>query len=75
MRKFEATEAMRKRLQAGLDLVFVRYHQNVDLAGELGVTKQAIHVWKKKGYIPMDRVKQVSRATGISPSKLRPDIF
>jgi len=75
MRKFEVTEAMARRLEKGLELVLVRYNQDVDLADKLGVTKQAIHVWKKKGYIPLDRVKQVSKVTGISPTKLRPDCY
>jgi DNA-binding transcriptional regulator YdaS (Cro superfamily) len=37
-----------------------------------GLTSQAVSGWKK---IPMGRVFEVSRVTGIPAHKLRPDVF
>ncbi|WP_127524656.1 Cro/CI family transcriptional regulator [Mesorhizobium sp. Z1-4] len=37
-----------------------------------GITPQAVSLWKK---VPVDRVIDVERITGISRHKLRPDIF
>lgn len=42
------------------------------LARELGVTRQAISDWP---VVPIDRLKDVEKFTGISREKLRPDIF
>jgi DNA-binding transcriptional regulator YdaS (Cro superfamily) len=43
-----------------------------ELAAKLGVTHGAISQWKK---VPAERLGDVSRATGIPPEELRPDIF
>lgn len=42
------------------------------LAAEIGVSPSAISMWDK---VPAERIGVVSRATGISPQELRPDIF
>ena len=42
------------------------------LAGDLGITPGAVAQWDK---VPAERLGDVSRATGISPEELRPDIF
>jgi DNA-binding transcriptional regulator YdaS (Cro superfamily) len=42
------------------------------LAGELGIARQAIYQWT---IIPVDRVKDIERITGIPRRELRPDIF
>jgi DNA-binding transcriptional regulator YdaS (Cro superfamily) len=42
------------------------------LAVELGVTAQAVHLWE---VVPIHRVLDVERITGISRRKLRPDFF
>jgi DNA-binding transcriptional regulator YdaS (Cro superfamily) len=42
------------------------------LAGKLGITPQAISQWKQ---IPLVRVLDIERATGISRHDLRPDFF
>lgn len=42
------------------------------LAASLNVTPGAISQWRK---VPADRLGDVSRATGIPPEELRPDIF
>lgn len=43
------------------------------LAEKLGVTRGALTHWADK--IPAERVREVSRLTGLPPSVLRPDIF
>lgn len=42
------------------------------LAGMLGITHGAISQWER---VPAERLGDVSRATGIPPEELRPDIF
>ena len=42
------------------------------LAAELGIARQAIYQWKR---VPIDRVVQIERITGVSRNELRPDIF
>lgn len=36
-----------------------------ELAAALGVTKQAISLWIKRGYVPTSRALQVHEVTGI----------
>lgn len=45
------------------------------LARMLGITDQAILKWRNKGEIPLSRVFDVERVTGIHRSVLRPDFF
>lgn len=45
------------------------------LADRLGVSRQLVSHWKKTGRIPVERLKAVEAASGISRRKLRPDIF
>lgn len=42
------------------------------LASSLGIARQAIYQWSR---IPVDRVADVERITGVSRTELRPDIF
>ena len=45
------------------------------LAGKLGITRQAVNQWKRKGQIPVERVREIERITGIPRVELRPDIY
>lgn len=36
-----------------------------ELATRMGVTRQAIHFFKKQGWVPRDRAQQISRLYGI----------
>lgn len=45
----------------------------IDLARLLDVDKSTVSRWSEDG-VPVHRVLQVERATGISRSKLRPDL-
>lgn len=46
-----------------------------NLAGSIGVTPQAITSWIRKGQVPVMRVLDVERATGVPRYELRPDIY
>ena len=39
------------------------------------VTPQILMGWKRRGQIPEDRVWQFSKATGIPPWEVRPDLY
>ncbi len=47
------------------------------LADLLGISRQAIHKWTTKGYVPLDRTHQIQEKLGpkITVKFLRPDIF
>lgn len=51
------------------------------MARELGVTRQSVIIWmarcrKDKNFLlPAERVPTISRATGMSPSAFRPDLW
>ena len=45
------------------------------LAASLGITPAAISQWRRKGMVPAERVLDVSAATGVAPSRIRPDIY
>jgi hypothetical protein len=42
------------------------------LAVKLGISAQAVHLWQ---LVPIARVLEVERITGISRRRLRPDLF
>lgn len=42
------------------------------LAALIGISPSAISMWEQ---VPAERIGDVSRATGIPPEELRPDIF
>ena len=46
--------------------------RRVELAMSLHITPSAISMWTR---VPGERLMDVSRATGISPADLRPDMF
>jgi DNA-binding transcriptional regulator YdaS (Cro superfamily) len=63
----------RTHRDAGVDLAIEAAGGVSQLARLLGVRKQAIYAgWRK---IPIHRIRQVSRITGIPREQLRPDIF
>jgi DNA-binding transcriptional regulator YdaS (Cro superfamily) len=43
------------------------------LAEEMGITRGAIHQWGDK--VPAERIGEIARITGLSPQRLRPDLF
>ena len=61
--------AMMNRLTEYLDEMRGR---RVELARAIGVHPSAISMWTR---VPGERLGQVSRATGIPPEELRPDLF
>ena len=56
----------------GMDLIRNKRGLMAELAQELGINRSAVAMWKR---VPAERVRDVERLTGISRSKLRPDIF
>ena len=45
------------------------------LARAVGVSPQAVQQWVDSGRVPLRRVLYVERATGVSRTRLRPDIY
>ena len=42
------------------------------VAALVGVSFQAVYQWKK---VPAEHVLKISKALGVSPKKIRPDVF
>lgn len=45
------------------------------LARALGITHAAVQQWQGRGHVPVERVLQVERITGIPREALRPDLY
>jgi DNA-binding transcriptional regulator YdaS (Cro superfamily) len=63
-----------KKRKVATGLVEIRQQKGLQskLARHLGVTRQAISDWP---VVPIDRLRDVEKFTGIPREKLRPDIF
>jgi DNA-binding transcriptional regulator YdaS (Cro superfamily) len=42
------------------------------LAQQLGISKQAIHKWRRA---PAERIVEIERVTGVERERLRPDLY
>lgn len=62
---------MSERLDPGL-LRVLELIKPVELARELGVTRSAVSQWER---VPLERVHDVARVTGLSAHDIRPDFF
>jgi DNA-binding transcriptional regulator YdaS (Cro superfamily) len=45
------------------------------LASKLGIGQGAVSNWVKAGRVPLKRVLEVERATGVARARLRPDLY
>ena len=59
-------------LRAAKAIAIERAGGPTKLARELGVSRQAIHLWKK---IPVEHVKAIAAITGLPTVALRPDLI
>lgn len=50
-------------------------NSQVALAEALGITQPAIAKWFRAGKVPLERVADIERITGIPREALRPDVF
>jgi len=61
------------KAEAALDLVKAKLGGNAGVASKLGaITPQAVSQWK---LVPVRRVLELERLSGVSRHDLRPDIF
>lgn len=58
-------------MSASLEKTFTALNRR-KLANELGISAQAISQWRR---VPVERVLEVERITGVSRHELRPDIY
>lgn len=45
------------------------------VALKLGIGYEAVRKWAKSGHVPAERVLSLESLTGVSRSKLRPDLY
>jgi hypothetical protein len=68
-------EQMRTAALEALSALRKRFKTYEAAASELGITRQALSDWRKKGRVSVARVREVSRLTGIPRERLRPDVY
>lgn len=56
-------------------LEYLRGRTQSELARAIGVTQGAVSHWIVAGQIPVKRVPQIAKITGIPLAELRPDVF
>jgi len=58
-------------------LAWMRAHSvtQSELAKSLGLTQGAVSQWVTHGAVPLRRVGEIARLTGLTPQSLRPDVF
>ncbi len=44
-------------------------------ATRIGVKRTTLAMWLNKGRVPATRIRQVCKATGLTPEQIRPDLF
>lgn len=66
---------MDQELASAVERVISKYGTLGATGDAFGLTAQAVMKWKSKGRIPLERVPDVERLTGISRHELRPDFF
>lgn len=68
---------MTKQLRQGcpLDLAIRAVGTASNLAERLGISQQAVSKWKLKGEIPLQRLPDVAKASGVPLKLLLPDDF
>lgn len=66
-----------KKTEAALKVCITTAGGPKQLADLLGVSRQAIHKWINKGYVPIERLHEIEEKLGkkFTPKFLRPDIF
>lgn len=61
---------------AGLDAAIAAAGGKAALARALNKSKSAISNWRRRdGAVPVSAVPHVTKATGVPPHELRPDLF
>lgn len=65
-------KSVKPKISKGLTQIRTSKGLQSKLARHLGVTRQAISAWP---VVPIDRLKDVEKFTGIPRETLRPDIF
>jgi len=58
-----------------VDQVFSAYGGASALARLIGISRTAVSLWRKQQRVPVTRVLEIERLTGIPRHKLRPDIY
>lgn len=53
-----------------VDELFAKAGGTKALAAELGVSRQALYLWRTRGYVPAGRLVQIERLYGIPRRKL-----
>ncbi len=58
-----------------VDRIIEAYGGAAALARRLGISRNAISDWRSKQRVPVERVLEIERLTGISRHEIRPDIY
>jgi DNA-binding transcriptional regulator YdaS (Cro superfamily) len=56
--------------KTGIQMAVEAAGSQTELAVMVGVAKQSLQEWVARGYVPLERVEQISGLTGVSKLKL-----
>lgn len=59
--------------EAGLLLALANVPSDIALARALNVSQPAIALWRRRGFVPIERVPAVEAITGVPRYRIRPD--
>jgi DNA-binding transcriptional regulator YdaS (Cro superfamily) len=60
-------------LNPDLEAFFATRGTQIAVSKALGVTKQSVNEWRKKGFVPSDRANDFEQFTGVPREKACPD--
>jgi len=61
---------MKKILMTGIEKAIEEAGGQFSLAEQLGVSQQVISAWKRKGWVPFNRITEISSQYGVLPINL-----
>lgn len=56
--------------RSGIEVAVEAAGGQAALAAKLGVTQQAISVWKVRGWVPLGRAVEIEQVTGVARARL-----
>jgi DNA-binding transcriptional regulator YdaS (Cro superfamily) len=60
---------------AVVERIISAYGGAAALARRIGISRNAVSQWREKDHVPVERVLEIEKITGIPRHEIRPDIY